>query len=577
MTVRAVATGTAIGAVLCAANVYVVLKTGWSLGVTLSSTIIAFGLFRLLNFAGLTQRPLGMLENTTVSSVASAAAFMTGGGNMAAIPALLILTGQRPGGLALAVWFAVIAALGVVVAIPIKRQLLDIDRLPFPLGVATATTLRAMHDSTEGNRQSNRLFVAAGGAALLAVARDVRSLPWRLPGFVSLPWSIDGLPFRSWTLGFDASLVLLGGGSMMAPRTAGSMAVGGLLTYGFLAPALVQSGAVAAADYKAIVALTVWPGAALIVSSTLFTLLFQWRSALQGLAALAQGLSGSPPSPAAKNHTDEAPLWWFAAGLALLSPLAVWLMAALFDIPVWAGILAIPLAVVMGVVAGRVTGETDMSPTKALGPATQLFYGAILPSHLTANLMSASVTGGVGLHAGDLLTDLKAGQLVGASPRLQVLAQFFGVIAGSLVVVPAFALLVPDAAALGTPELPAPAVQVWASVSRALAGGAGALPETARLAGVVGAVVGVVLAALERWLPAKLRHWLPSPAGLGMAMVIPASTSLTMALGAAIALGIRRRHPHSAQALTPIASGLVAGESVLGMTIALGRSLGLPV
>ena len=577
MTLRALAAGTAIGAVLCAANVYVVLKTGWSLGVTLSSTIIAFGLFRLLNFAGLTQRPLGVLENTTVSSVASAAAFMTGGGNMAAIPALLLLTGQRPGGLALAVWFAVIAALGVVVAIPIKRQLLDIDRLPFPLGVATATTLRAMHDSTEGNRQSNRLFVAAGVAALVAVARDVRSLPWRLPGFVSLPWSIDGLPAKSWTLGFDASLVLLGGGSMMAPRTAASMAVGGLLTYGFLAPALVQSGAVATADYKAIVALTVWPGAALIVSSTLFTLMFQWRSAVEGLLALAQGLRGAPRAPVANSQADEAPLWWFAAGLALLSPLAVWLMAALFAIPVWAGILAIPLAVVMGVVAGRVTGETDMSPTKALGPATQLFYGAILPTHLTANLMSASVTGGVGLHAGDLLTDLKAGQLVGASPRLQVLAQFAGVIAGSLVVVPAFALLVPDAAALGTPELPAPAVQVWASVSRALAGGAGALPETARLAGLSGAAAGVVLAALERWLPAQLRHWLPSPAGLGMAMVIPASTSLTMALGAAIAWAVRRHNPDKAKGLTPIASGLVAGESVLGMTVALGRSLGLAI
>lgn len=146
LTVRAVLAGMAIGAVLCTANVYVVLKTGWSLGVTLSSTIIAFGLFRALGAVGIVRRPLGMLENTTVSSVASAAAFMTGGGNMAALPALVLLTGTHPSGGALFAWFAVIATIGVLAAIPIKRQLLDVERLPFPLGVATATTLHAMQD-----------------------------------------------------------------------------------------------------------------------------------------------------------------------------------------------------------------------------------------------------------------------------------------------------------------------------------------------------------------------------------------------------------------------------------------------
>src|SRR5690606_41767860 len=62
----------------------------------------------------------------------------------------------------------------------------------------------------------------------------------------------------------------------------------------------------------------------------------------------------------------ECPDWWFPVGFALLSPAVVFLMWKLFAIPIWAAILAIPLGVVMGFVAARVTGETDITPTKAL-------------------------------------------------------------------------------------------------------------------------------------------------------------------------------------------------------------------
>jgi len=578
LTLRAVLAGMGIGALMCAANVYVVFKTGWSLGVTLSSTVIAFGLFRALGSVGLSRRPLGLLENTTVSSVASAAAFMTGGGNMAALPALLMLTGSRPSGLALVIWFAVIAALGVIVAIPVKRQILDVDRLPFPLGRATAATLEAMHGSNDGDRTSRKLFTAAAAAGVFTLLRDVRALPARLPEMLVLPFSIAGHPARAWSLGVDSSLVLLGGGALMTPKTAWSLLLGGWVTFGLLAPAMVTHGAIASVAYKNIVGFTVWPGAALLVTSGVLSIVLQWRSALAALRALVAALGSRRAATGSEAAaSDEAPASWFAIGLAVLSPIAVFLMAHLFGIPWWAGVLAIPLALVMGVVAGRVTGETDISPTKALGPVTQLIYGALVPGHVTANLMSANVTGGVGLHTGDLLTDLKAGQLVGASPRRQVVAQLFGVLVGSLAVVPAFTLLVPDASVLGTPELPAPAVLVWASVSKALSGGLAGIPAAARTAAAIGALVGVALTLLERALPASARRYVPSPAGLGMAMVIPGSTSTAMFLGSMIALGIRRIRPRWGGAITPVASGLVAGESVLGMGLALARAFGAPI
>src|ERR1700761_3727550 len=124
LTARAVVAGMLIGAVMCLSNLYVFFKTGWSLGVTLTACILAFALFQALSALGIVKRPLGALENNALTTVASGAGYMTGGGNMAAFGALLMVTTVRPSLLPMIAWFGVIAALGVFAAIPIKRQLI---------------------------------------------------------------------------------------------------------------------------------------------------------------------------------------------------------------------------------------------------------------------------------------------------------------------------------------------------------------------------------------------------------------------------------------------------------------------
>jgi uncharacterized oligopeptide transporter (OPT) family protein len=226
--------------------------------------------------------------------------------------------------------------------------------------------------------------------------------------------------------------------------------------------------------------------------------------------------------------------------------------------------------VLMGFVAARVTGETDVTPTKALGPVTQMLYGVITPGNLPGNIMSANVTGGIGLHAADLLTTLKTGWLLGAKPRHQFHAQLFGVIVGAIVVVPAFRIVLPDPSVLGGETWPAPSCVVWAGVSEAFASGLSALEPTARTAIGVGLALGVALAFLERFAPKRLRPWLPSASGLGIAMVIPGSNCLAMFLGAAAAEWLRRRRPALAErTVVPVASGLIAGESLMGILIAV--------
>jgi OPT family oligopeptide transporter len=584
LTARAVVVGMAIGGVMCLSNLYVFFKTGWSLGVTLTACILAFAAFRVLTALG--AAPLGARENNALTTVASGAGYMTGGGNMAAFGALLMVTTVRPDPLPLVAWFAVIAALGVFVAIPIKRQLIDREQLAFPTGTATAETIRSLHadGAGDGATRARGLVVAAALGGALAWLRDAKAawMPWNLPATLPLPFTLAGRALKDWTITLKTEVVLLGAGALMNFRTAWSMLLGGVLTYAFLAPALVERGLVTiaapGAAYKAIVGWTLWPGAAVLVAAGLTSFALDWRSVARSFSGLADVFrrrrapadAGVAAGAGEDEGADEAPAWWFPAAVVVLGPVVVVLMMVLFAIPWWAGVVAVPLAIVMGFVAARVTGETDVTPTKALGPVTQLIYGVLTPGNLAGNIMSANVTGGIGLHAADLLTTLKTGHLLGASARQQVFAQLFGVVAGAAVIVPAFHLLIPDPSALGGEAWPAPSCVVWANVSRAFAGGVDSLPAGALPAVIVAAVLGVVLSIAERRLPRHLVRFLPSPSGVGIAMVIPCSNAIAMFLGASIAEALRRTRPALADRLTvPVASGLIAGESLVGIVVAL--------
>jgi putative OPT family oligopeptide transporter len=575
LTARAVVAGMLIGAVMCLSNIYVFFKTGWSLGVTLTACILAFAVFQALAAARIARRPLGALENNALTTVASGAGFMTGGGNMAAFGALLMVTTARPSATVMIVWFAVIAALGVFAAIPIKRQLVDVEALAFPTGSATAETIRSIHagEAGGGSSKARSLAIAAVVAAVLAFLRDAKAkwMPFNVPGAFELPGKLGGRALKDWTLTLKTELVLVAAGALMSFRTGWSLLLGGSLTYAVLAPSLLAHGILKDAGYKAIVAWTLWPGAAVLVGSGLTSFAFDYKSVARSFSGLFALLGARrEAAPPREAEADEAPAYWFPVGFLVLGPVVVVLMTWLFHIPVWAGVIAVPLAVLMGFVAARVTGETDVTPTKALGPVTQLLFGVLTPGNLAGNIMSANVTGGVGLHAADLLTTLKTGKLLGASARQQVVAQLFGVIAGALVVVPAFNLVIPDPAVLGSDAWPAPSCLVWAGVSKAFAGGVSALDPSAQAAIGVGLALGVALALAEKLAPRRLVPYIPSASGLGIAMVIPGSNAVAMFLGAAVAEWMRRKRPQAAERLVvPVASGLIAGESLMGIVVAL--------
>jgi uncharacterized oligopeptide transporter (OPT) family protein len=469
-------------------------------------------------------------------------------------------------------WLGVIAALGVCTAIPIKRQLINKEGLAFPTGTATAETIKVIHgagaeSAAEATSQARSLGIAALFAGALCFLRDGME---KIPDQIGLGFSVAGHKAAEWTLALKMEVILVGAGALVSFRTAWSMLLGGFLTYGVLAPAMVADGAIKTVSYKAIAGFMVWPAASLLVTSGLTSFLMDWRSvgrSFQGLTRVFAKRSGPVDDP---MDAIECPSWWFPAGYVILAPIVIVLMGVLFKIPLWACLIAVPLAIVMGFVASRVTGETDITPTKAFGPVTQLVYGGIAPGNVPGNIMAANVTAGIGLHAADLLTTLKTGWLLGANPRAQFWAQMIGVGVGAVVVVPVFGVLIPDPQVLGSETWPAPSCLVWAGVSEAFAHGIDALSSQAKTGIIAGALLGIALALLEKFSPARLKAFVPSPSGLGISMVIPGSNSIATFIGGAGAEALRRFKPALAERyVVPVGSGLIAGESLVGVAVAL--------
>ena len=610
ISVRAIVTGMLIGGVMSISNLYVGLKTGWGLGVTITACIIAYAVFSALEaiIPAYRRRPFTVLENLTMSSAASAAGYISSAGLVSSIPALYLATGRVLTWWEMMLWLAAVAPLGVCMAIPLKRQLINIDQLPFPSGIATAETLKGIHSAgVEAMQKAKALLGSAVAGCLIKIWASLNLLAascvdrFGLPkalskslGDLTLPDSLPLFPgpqANAWlerlTIGFEGSTIMIAAGAIMGIRVGVSLLIGAIVYYGAVAPLLIERGVIPSGGYKEIVKWILWPSTAMMVTSGLLAFGMRWRTILRAFGELATivGYKGHSKDPL--SHI-EVPARWFVVGASVSGAACVFLGHWRFGIDWPMGILAVLLTFLLSIVAARATGETDITPIGAMGKITQLTYGVIAPSNMTTNLMTASITAGAASHSADLLTDLKAGYLLGSNPRKQTIAQFFGVLAGVLLCVPIYTIVVKtppknEAAAtsdaglaakaetnLGTEKLPAPSAKVWAAVAEVLNKGVAGLPAGAVWAMLVGGLLGVVITLAEEFLPRQYVKWIPSATGLGIAGVVPASNSIAMFVGALGAWIWTKAHADSAEKyVISGSSGLIAGESLMGVAIIL--------
>ena len=456
LTWRAVLIGSCLGGVLSLTNLYIGLKAGWGFGVAITASILSYAIWTSLLKVGLARTPMTILENNCMQSTASSAGYSTGGTLISAFAAYIIINHQSMSVPLMLAWVFFIAVLGVTMAIPMKRQMINIEQLRFPSGIAAAETLRALHaESSQGLRAAKALGLAAVIAAIDKVwAEGLSAISPSLERFSSGALLTDlqkwllGSHYEAWagrTVVFSWDFIFLAAGAITGMRVCATMFVSGTLCWAVVVPILQTNGVIEGAGFAAIVQWTLWFGASCMVAAGLVSFALSWRTALSAFHDLGQMLSFRSAA-ASEPERIEAPMSWFAVGQIVSLVALAWLGHASFGMPIWETVIAVALSFWLALVACRVTGETDTTPVGAMGKVTQLTFGALHPGNVNVNLMSANITAGAATSSADLLTDLKSGYLLGANPRQQFLAQFSGIFVGTVVSVLTFAVLVPERA-----------------------------------------------------------------------------------------------------------------------------------
>ncbi|HEX3176855.1 MAG TPA: OPT family oligopeptide transporter [Methylomirabilota bacterium] len=579
LTWRAVLMGSVLGGVLSLTNLYIGLKAGWGFGVAITACILSYAIWTALHRTGVVATPMTILENNCMQSTASSAGYSTGGTLISAFAAYMLLSGGTLSLPLMLGWVFFLAVLGVTMAIPMKRQMINVEQLRFPSGIAAAETLHALHAKGGAGMRSAR---ALGWAGLVAAfgklwADGLVVISAKLAPFMIGTWMttfnerVFGPAWIGRTVMLSWEPMFIAAGAITGLHVSSSMLLGSVTAWMIFTPLLQHAGVIEGAGYAALVQWTLWGGVACMVTSSLLAVALQWRTALRAFTDLRSMLGGRASADDPMAAIETPPSWFvWGQGTALVG--LAWLGHVTFGMPYWETTVAVLLSFALALVACRVTGETDTTPVGAMGKITQLAFGVLRPGNTTVNLMSANITAAAASSSADLLTDLKSGYLLGANPRKQFIAQFAGIFVGTLVTVLSFRLLVPDASVLGSDQFPAPAAQTWRAVALALSHGVRELGAVKTWSIVGGGLVGVALTVLPRLFPAR-RHLIPSPAGVGLAWTFHWYYGVLFFVGGLLGWWVQKRYPQQAEELTfPIASGWIAGESLMGVSLVLAEN-----
>lgn len=551
ITWAAVLVGYAIGILIALSIGYLSLMLGFSIEGSELAAILGFGVLR-----GAMRRS-SIIENninqTIASSVNGASA-----GMMFSVPAIFILGYDDFSKPLLVLGCMAGGVLGVAFIIPLRKQMIDLNRLAYPGGIATAAILK----SPGAGLRKARLLV---GGMLLSGALHLISLMTGVTDFdlgvlIGMPEYMNGI----WYL----SLLTLGTG-YLAGRGGIYFVVGGFVCYWFLAPLLAATGhmpvAPVGADLANHLRLSLFRpvGIGMLVGGAMTGIVL----ALPLVTSAIRSMQDAARARSALSR-DEMPirLLYFGVGGAFI----VLAVIAVFSTPgvgISRGILMAIFGTlwiwVAGVVLSECIGRTNWSPLSGMtliGVTILVFVCSGLSDRDT---VVASIIVGAALcvamaQATDLMLDLKTGYLVGASPRKQQIAQLLGTWLGPIVVM-ALILVLHQADGLGSDRLPAPQGQALASVVQGILGG-----DVATEKYMAGAGLGALLS-------------LSGIGGLGvlvgLGFYLPFNIVLTYSLGtlARFASDWRLGSGFANDVGVPVAAGLIVGEALVGVGEALIR------
>ncbi|MBI4547315.1 MAG: oligopeptide transporter, OPT family [Ignavibacteriae bacterium] len=595
LTFKSLLLGVLMAAILGAANAYLGLKAGMTVSATFPAAVVAMAALRL--FRG------SILEENVARTTASVGEALVAGA-IFTIPAFLMVGAWKTFNYWESVMIMIVGGvLGVLLIIFLRRALIEeaVD-LPYPESVATAEMVKA---GQKGETGAKFVFGAAGLAAMIELFKNPRGIQligesWghfyhfaksKIQFFQGATTPLGdaqtygGGIFLSTPV---ASPALMGVGYIIGPRLAAIAFSGGLFGWWVLIPIALffNSGleimAAGGIEWDSLLN-EVWRrqvrpmavGAMLVGAAyTLFKLRHELRTGL-GKAFTDFRIAEGGQTTVSRLSLD-LPMRWIIPGIiAMVVPITIlyeyfssdWLSAVV------AAIVMLLTGFVMSAIAGYLVGLMGGSNNPISGlTLSSLVIAAVLMVMLgvtglhgvTAVLGVAAVVCCACGIAGDMLQDMKVGQILGGTPKKMQIAEIIGVIVAAFVLpIPMQILHDGTPGGIGGPSLPAPQAGLMSIMAQGIVGGDMAWPLL-----LMGAAFAVVLILLRA----------PSVMLIAVGIYLPFETTFAIFAGGLIRLItdkiVERRKLASEDRVRVenrgilLASGLVAGEALTGVLLA---------
>jgi putative OPT family oligopeptide transporter len=587
LTPRAIVLSIVLTVLLASANAYLGLFAGLTVATAIPAAVVSMAVLRLLGNSNI-------LENNIVATGASAGSSIAAG-TIFTIPALVLLGVWKN----FDYWWVLAITglgglLGVLFSVPLRRTLVIEQGLKFPEGLAAAEVLKAGNDPAHGIRG---ISLAAGTAAVFKlVTSGLRVLPENF----ALSAYAGRAPFY---FGFNLSPALVGVGYVCGLNVGLVMLAGGILAFWVLIPVyahwfaphdaklLADLAGLSAEDAAGAIrgARIRYVGVGTMLAGGLWSL---WTLRNSLVSGVRSGLAATRAAGGTVAETErDLPMSAILAGVVLfVLPLFAlyWSIVGQVGIALTMAIIMIVAGFVFSSVSGYMAGLVGSSnnPVSGITICTILFASLVLLAFMgpgstvgpVAAIMIGAVTCSAAAVAGDNLQDLKAGQLVGATPWRQQVMLGIGAISSAAVMAPVLNLLL-EAYGIGTPAhegvrpLPAPQANLMAAVAKGIFGGG--LPWDMIL---LGAAVGAVVIAVDVALKSRGSAWRAPVLAFAIGVYLPLELTTPIFAGGLVAwLADRwflRRDPgcdleQTRQAGFLFSAGLIAGEALIGVAIAI--------
>jgi putative OPT family oligopeptide transporter len=598
LTFRGLVLGVLITVVFTAANVYFGLKVGLTFSTSIPAAVISMALLRALGGATIQ-------ENNIVQTIASAA------GTLSSIIFVL------PGMIMIGWWtgfpfwlsFAVCAlggVLGVMYSIPLRRALVTDSDLPYPEGIACAEVLKVGMGEERGSADDARAGLAAVVWGSVVSALFAVVVATQLFASDVVKYFREGA--RGGVTGFDFSLsfALFAIGHLVGISCGVAMLVGALIGWGWGVPhysALsdLPGSSIAALAHDTWSHKVRYVGAGTIGVSAIWTLAKLVGPVLGGLrsAMAASRVRRSGGGDSLPRTEQDIPIGIVGlVTLACLVPVALLLggfgaASGLGHVAMLLGVAGVAFVALMGFFVSTVCGYmagligSSNSPLSGVGilvviaAALLLVFGVqpyVAPdlgkALVAFALFVTAVVFSVAAIANNNLQDLKTGQLVDATPWKQQVALVFGVIAGAAVIPPVLDVVNHAYGFVGAPGAGANALAApQAGLISALAQGVitGNIDWSLIRLGIE---IGVAVIAVDEILRVTTRGLRLPPLAVGLGVYLPTASTLMVVVGSVVGWLFDQRagrgpRPDATKQLgVLLASGLIVGESIIGVVIA---------